>query len=35
MTRRQIARKILLTIFCAVLFGVLSAHLFCCEQTCG
>lgn len=28
MTRRQIARKILLTIFCAVLFGVLSAICF-------
>lgn len=28
MTRRQIARKILLTVFCAVLFGVLSAVCF-------
>ena len=28
MTRRQIARRILLTIFCAVLFGVLSAICF-------
>lgn len=28
MSRRQIARKILLTVFCAVLFGVLSAICF-------
>lgn len=28
MSRRQIARKILLTVFCAVLFGVLSAVCF-------
>lgn len=27
-TKRQIARRILLTVFCAVLFGVLSAVCF-------
>ena len=28
LSRRQVARKILLTVFCAVLFGVLSAICF-------
>ena len=35
MTRRQIARKILLTTFlCRSVWRVVG-HLFCCEQTCG